>query len=110
MKTTKMHSIVCYLISFFAMVSCIEDGAFSIPDSIVVEPNIVANSSISAVKAALKQEFITNNNLTYTFREGDELYLEGYVISSDAAGNFYKKLVLQDLPENPTAGIENSPK
>ena len=106
MKTTKMHSIVCYLISFFAMVSCIEDGAFSIPDSIVVEPNIVANSSISAVKAALKQEFITNNNLTYTFREGDELYLEGYVISSDAAGNFYKKLVLQDLPENPTAGIE----
>jgi hypothetical protein len=34
------------------------------------------------------------------------MYFEGYVISSDEGGNFYKKLVLQDKPENPTAGIQ----
>lgn len=52
------------------------------------------------------QEFVSNNNLIYTFRERNALYVESYVVSSDAAGNFYKKLVLQDLPENPTSGIE----
>src|SRR5690606_17267454 len=34
-----------------------------------------------------------------------ELYLEAYVISSDETGNFYKSLVIQDSPENPTAGV-----
>jgi hypothetical protein len=32
--------------------------------------------------------------------------VEGYVISSDEAGNFEHKLVIQDTPENPTAGIQ----
>jgi hypothetical protein len=31
---------------------------------------------------------------------------EGYVISSDEQGNFEHKLVIQDSPENPTAGIQ----
>jgi len=35
----------------------------------------------------------------------DDLIMEGFVISSDEAGNYYKTLVLQDAPENPTAGI-----
>jgi len=35
----------------------------------------------------------------------DDLIFEGYVVSSDEAGNFYMTLVLQDAPENPTAGI-----
>ena len=106
MKTTKRHRIVFFIMTFFAITSCIEDDAFSLPNSITIEPNIIANSSISAVKSALKQEFVANNNLIYTFSEGNALYIEGYVVSSDAAGNFYKKIILQDLPENPTAGIE----
>ena len=32
-------------------------------------------------------------------------YIEAYVISSDEGGNFYKQLVIQDAPENPTAAI-----
>ncbi len=35
----------------------------------------------------------------------DDLIFEGYVVSSDEEGNFYTGLVLQDAPENPTAGI-----
>ncbi|WP_372746289.1 DUF5689 domain-containing protein [Lutibacter sp.] len=35
-----------------------------------------------------------------------EYIVEGYVVSSDASGNFENKLILQDKPENPTAGIQ----
>ena len=34
-----------------------------------------------------------------------DLVLEAYVVSSDEAGNFYKEMVVQDKPDNPTAGI-----
>ncbi len=32
--------------------------------------------------------------------------VEGYVVSSDKNGNFEKRIVLQNTPENPTAGIQ----
>ncbi|WP_374458480.1 DUF5689 domain-containing protein [Chryseobacterium taeanense] len=34
-----------------------------------------------------------------------EVIFDGYVVSSDANGNFYKTLVFQDKPENPTVGL-----
>lgn len=34
-----------------------------------------------------------------------EKYTEGYVVSSDEGGNFFKKLILQDTYVNPTAAI-----
>ena len=64
--------------------------------------------SITAVKTALQQEFNSNDNLVHTFdvNENAPTYVEGYVVSSDATGNFYKKLIIQDKSESPTAGIE----
>src|SRR5699024_1645604 len=41
----------------------------------------------------------------YTFQDTD-LYMKGYVISSDESGNFYQELVVQDRPRHPTAGIK----
>lgn len=106
MKTNKIYGFLSFIMIAFAITSCVEDGEFSLPNITVEEPNITANSSITAVKSALKQEFTSNDNIVYTFREGNNLYLEGYVVSSDATGNFYKKLVIQDSPDNPTAGLE----
>jgi len=88
--------------------SCVQDGDFDIPNTAITEPTIEVTSSISKIKTALQQEFNTTNKLIYTFpiHENTPTYIEGYVISSDATGNFYKKLILQDASENPTAGIE----
>ena len=36
----------------------------------------------------------------------DDLIIEGYVISSDEAGNFFSTLHFQDAPENPTEGLQ----
>ena len=36
----------------------------------------------------------------------DEEIFDGYVVSSDESGNFYKTISIQDKPENPTAAIQ----
>ena len=51
---------------------------------------------------------ITSNLSSYeenvvSFQE--DLIIEVYVVSSDQAGNFYKELIIQDDPLNPTKGV-----
>ncbi|WP_422857980.1 DUF5689 domain-containing protein [Flagellimonas sp. S174] len=36
----------------------------------------------------------------------EDLYIEGYVISSDVAGNFFNVLHIQDHPTNPSQGLQ----
>ena len=40
------------------------------------------------------------------FPPGGNQVIEGYVVSSDQKGNFFKNLFIQDKPENPTAAIQ----
>lgn len=108
MKTNKIYGFLSFLMIAFTITSCVEDGQFSVPNLNIEEPNITPNSSIMAIKTALEQEYNSSGDLVYTFfeNENNPTYAEGYVVSSDATGNFYKKLIIQDKPENPTAGIE----
>jgi len=89
-------------------ISCIQDGNFEVPDLTITEPQITVNSSILKVKTALQQEFNSNNTVIYTFPtdENNTTYIEAFVVSSDAPGNFYKELIIQDSAINPSAGIE----
>jgi len=108
MKTIKNYGFLSLLTIAITISSCVQDGDFTVPNVTVEEPSIIANSSITAIKTALQQEFNSNDNLVHTFdvNENAPTYVEGYVVSSDATGNFYKKLIIQDKSENPTAGIE----
>lgn len=108
MKTNKFYNIISILVLAFTLNSCVEDGDFTVPDLTITEPNVTVNSSVAAIKTALQQKFNSDGNLVYTFpvNENNPTYLEGYVVSSDATGNFYKTLVIQDKVENPTAGVE----
>ena len=109
MKThNKYLKITLFLFLFSTLISCVEDGLFEIPETLIIEPTIKVNSSILKIKTALQQEFNSNNKVVFTFpvHENNPIFIEGFVVSSDATGNFYKKLILQDKSENPTAGIE----
>jgi hypothetical protein len=57
--------------------------------------NISLSEIIELYQGAMVEFGINNNYI-----------MEGYVISSDENGNFEKRLILQDLVENPTAGIQ----
>lgn len=95
------HRFLIFCISSF-FCSCVQTDDFQLPQPELREVNVEGNViSVGAVK----NRFNFQSGEIVTFREPD-LYMEGYVISSDEGGNFYKKLVLQDKPSSPTAGIQ----
>ncbi len=107
MKTYKLYPKTLFLLLFIS-ISCVQDNAFEVPDITITDPTITVNSDLGKVKTALQQEYFSNQKLVFTFpvNENSPTFIEGYVISSDATGNFYNKLIVQDKPDNPTAGIE----
>jgi hypothetical protein len=101
-KTYKFLAFSLMPIMALTMSSCVHDDDYTIPTVEINEPNITANTTINIVKdmyAGSLVDFTESSN-------GGELIIEGYVVSNDEAGNFYKVLIIQDAPENPTAAIQ----
>lgn len=81
--------------------SCVEDDDFNAPQFEQTPPKIEGNIiKLSALEGILAQ----NDNGPYTF-EGTNNVVEAYVISNDESGNFFRELIIQDRPENPTYGV-----
>jgi hypothetical protein len=102
MKTRKNIKFLSVLFLLGLMVSsCVKMDDFDIPEIIFEEPDIDVNFTIQQVKDLYTGGGPVNIS-------GGPYYIEGYVVSNDEPGNFYKTLVVQDKPENPTAGISIS--
>lgn len=109
MKKINLNKIAVLLVSLVVLTGCVEDDNFDVPSTIegISEyPNADAEfNTLSGVLGA----FGSNGNEAYTYEAASETvsekYTVGYVVSSDEGGNFYKQLVIQDAPENPTAAI-----
>lgn len=104
MKNLKIIKLLSAVFLLGMMVaSCIKDDEYNVPEINVEEPNVDVNINIESIKS------IYRGFEPKIIEAGDgskrALYLEAYVISSDETGNFYKSLVIQNKPENPTAGI-----
>ena len=89
------------ILLFLICISCVKTDDFELPESKSKEISIAGDiTGISAVKSNFNPE----TEDIYVFSETN-IWMEAYVVSSDESGNFYKELVLQDKPKNPTAGI-----
>lgn len=116
MKTLKINKLILLLIGLVVFSSCVEDDDFKTPNTSVVEPTFEATdiiTQISSVAGELAQQQgggsldYTDDDTTadYSFNENN-IFMEGYVISSDEGGNFFEELIIQDKAENPTIGIK----
>lgn len=76
--------------------SCVEDTNFDAPANNCPD-DLTANTSFTELK------LLYTGNVTQIL---DDLVIEGYVISSDAKGNFFSVLHFQDNPTNPTEGFQ----
>jgi len=100
-KYKKLQQII--FLSFVGILinSCVKSDDFSLPDVSITEPNITANTTFKAVKERFKQQ---------GWKE-EPLYIVGYIVSTDKAGNFYKHMVIQNRKEdrldinNPRMGL-----
>lgn len=103
MKTIQFNKLWTLLLALVVVTSCVKTDDFDMPNLNIEEPNINPDAivEISSVAGALAQ----SSESMYTYNDTDT-YMVGYVISNDDGGNFFKQLILQDKPENPTVGIK----
>ena len=97
-----LKGILIYVLIASITGSCVKTDDFEVPLPGFKEPVIEGNLTTIAT---VKGHYNFQTNVIYNFRDSNAYFI-GYVISSDESGNFYKKLVLQDQPSNPTAGIQ----
>ncbi len=110
MKTLKNIKIALSLLVFIgAFSSCVNDADYDTPQ-VQEQDTYISNSTIDAVKNTINQQFAAGNpaTLVYTFPDDSPVVIPAYVVSDDTAGNFYKKLIVQDSPSAPTGGLEIS--
>jgi len=91
-------------------ISCQQEDVFDIPYSLGVEENQKLNSLLSSVESG-EMSMISISQLKSLNVPGEaveitsDLVLKGYVTSSDATGNFYKEVYIQDDPISPADAI-----
>lgn len=101
--------ITSIVIVFF---SCVHGDDYNIPSPDGAENIVIPANQLTTFKAIYEryEQAVNNGNLIAVIDE--DLYIEGYVISSDQAGNFFEELIIQNKidasnPDNdPRLGIK----
>ncbi len=105
MKDLKTNKIIVFFFTLTVILSCVKDDDYDVPNTDPVAPIIDGTIiTIDSLLNLLLQEQNGDPSVFLNFMESD-LYISGFVISNDEAGNFFEELLLQDLPENPIRGI-----
>lgn len=78
--------------------SCIVPKQEEFRSFFVSNSNAEPNTSIEAVWERVRG---AQMGFVYFSKEEDSLWIEAFVSSSDASGNFYKEIYIQDRPKSP---------
>ncbi|PWN64648.1 DUF5689 domain-containing protein [Chryseobacterium oncorhynchi] len=108
----KYNSVLKYIFiaaaSLLVTVGCVHDDKYDQPN--LDGYDCADKQGIAMPFADVKAKF--QNNTVYTFpkddtpnNEADDLYMVGYVSSTDETGNVYKTIYIQDALANPTHGF-----
>lgn len=97
----KIRNIFFILLGLGLLHSCVKDDEYAIPSTDIVcsdvwESNMTLHELVALVDAD------TDGIVSFS----EEAIIEGYVISDDLPGNFFKTVSIQDDPVNPTIGIQ----
>lgn len=86
--------------------SCVHDDKYNEPENSGTYQckDISADSNLKMISLE-EVKLLFNKKTAYIFDENSNLYIEGYVSSSDETGNIFKTIYIQDKAENPTQGF-----
>lgn len=88
-----------------AFTACVQDDDYTVPTVVETEPLDDNGNALQATTTfALVHAMYTGSIVDFDAVDSN-LVIEGYVISNDRTGNFYKSIFIQDAPENPTYGL-----
>lgn len=114
MKKFNLNKIAGLLVALVILTGCVEDDSFEIPSGIsgiseypVADPQ--NPPQFNPISGVIGNFLSGGGEDAITYEEAgvgvSEKYTEGYIVSSDEGGNFFKQIVIQDKAENPTAAI-----
>lgn len=112
MKATTINPLFTLLLAAVLVLSCVQDDEFDPPILEIESVDIPAAQllTMGGVRTLLETEILNTGNQVLPFEadedESNDQFIVGYVISNDAAGNFFEELLLQDNFENPTTGVK----
>lgn len=87
--------------------SCVKDDDYSVPDISITEPD-VPQEQITTFKAikSLYEQAVNGGNSTVIVDDETDLYIEGYVVSSDKSGNFFEELIIQNKTDDSSSDAD----
>ena len=91
-------SVFGFLLTLTILTSCVRKDDWETPP-------INCNNKFKEPTMSMA-DFVAQAPSSGTLTITTEQIFEGYVISSDEQGNFYKTISFQDKPENPTVGLQ----
>jgi len=112
MEANTITKLFTLLLAAVVVASCVQDDEFDAPSIEVESIDIPAAQllTIGGVRTLLETEILNTGNQVLTFNgdedDSNDQFIVGYVISNDAAGNFFEEILIQDHFENPTAGVK----
>src|SRR5690606_24830197 len=104
---TKLLSMVLLLVM---MLSCVDDGDYGIPTPKESENIIIPVNQLTTFKALYQRyaQAVAAGNTLAIISDTEDLYVEGYVVSSDVAGNFFEELIIQNKMDD--SNPDNDPR
>jgi Family of unknown function (DUF5689) len=106
MKYNFIKSIAVAALVATSLTGCINDDDYGVPNADCIEENLAANKTVAQVFAAAP-----NVLSSYTAAQIEPLrytaddVIEGYVVSNDERGNFFKTVYLQTHPTDGSAPV-----
>jgi hypothetical protein len=112
MKRNKTSIIFIAFITSMFFITCVEDNNFTVPQNLGAEENLKLETILDSIQNN-QLELKSIKDLKSLYNSGidpvkivSDIIVKGYVISSDAKGNYFREFYMQDAAENPTAGIK----
>ena len=112
MEKNKASILFIIFITSMFFITCVEDNDFTVPQNLGAEENLKLETIRDSIQNN-QLELKSIKDLKSLYNSGNDpikivsdIIVKGYVISSDAKGNYFREFYMQDAAENPTAGIK----
>jgi len=105
-KVNKILTLFSVLTVLALISSCVDDDDFGLPNITVTDPNITANATFQNLVSRYLQAVSDGDQIAIIEIDESPLFIEGYVVSSDQAGNFFEELIIQNKVDGSTDGAD----
>jgi hypothetical protein len=106
-KISRIKIQLSVIMMLFVLASCVKNDDYDVPDVSISEPDIPMEkiTTFKTIKSLYEQALNAGNSTAVIDSETD-LYIEGYVVSSDKSGNFFEELIIQNKTDGSTSDAD----